>query len=207
MVPVEQAIEALATLPPWLIHVIVGAGAAVEAFLPPVPADVFVVAGGVLAAHGAVRPWTLVLVTWLSNSASATAIYYIARRYGARFFKLPAARWLLKAHQLEGMARFYRRWGVPAIFVGRFVPGWRAIVPVFAGFARMRASRALPTLIIASGLWHAALVRIGVLAGGNLDVFADHMAGAGRVLLWIALVGMALFMAWWWRTRQPGAPE
>jgi membrane protein DedA with SNARE-associated domain len=206
MVPVQQAIETLATLPPWLIHVIVGAGAALEAFLPPVPADVFVVAGGVLAAHGAVRPGTLFLVTWLSNSAAASAIYYIARQFGARFFKLPAARWLLKAHQLEAMARFYRRWGVPAIFGGRFVPGWRAIVPVFAGFARMPASRALPTLIVASGLWHAGLVRIGVLAGDNLDLIAGHMAGAGRVLLWIALVGTALFLVWWWRTIHPGTP-
>jgi membrane-associated protein len=203
--PIEQALEILVALPPWLIYVILALGAATESLFPPVPADVFAIAGGAVAAHGAVRPWAVFLVTWLPNVTAAVGVYWLARRHGARFFKMPLARWLLREHQLESMAHFYRRWGVPAIALGRFLPGWRAVVPVFAGFARMSARRVVPTFLIASAIWHGLLVQAGLVAGRNLDLIGAILAGAGRVLLVIGLALAVMLVAWWWHTRHPDA--
>lgn len=203
MGPVQQALQFFAALPAILLYLALGGGAALENVIPPVPSDAFVVAGGLLAARGVAQPWGVFLVTWLSNVGSAVGVYYVARRYGGAFFKMPLARWLIREHQLDHVAAFYARWGVPAIFVGRFLPGWRAMVPVFAGLSRAPASRVILPLVLASGLWYAFLVRLGYLAGRNLEAITGLLAELGQVLLWIALGLLAILVAWWWRTRHP----
>jgi membrane protein DedA with SNARE-associated domain len=201
MALVQQALRALAGLPEWLIYGILAAGAAFENIFPPVPADVFVLVGGVLAAHGFTDARAVFLLTWIPNASSAMGVYFLARRYGARFFKMPVARWLLREHQLEEMARFYQRWGIPTIFVGRLMPGWRAAVPVFAGLARMPPARVFAPVLVASAIWHGLLVWLGLLAGRNLSAVLAVFDHLSRTLLWIGLALLVLFAAWWWRTR------
>lgn len=188
-------------MPAVLLYAILAAGAALENIAPPVPADVFVVAGGILAAHGFALAWLVFLLTWLANAGSAVAVYLAARRYGGRFFRMPVARWLLRQHQLEQVGRFYARWGVAAILIGRLLPGWRAIVPVFAGVTRMSAGRTIPPLVLASGMWHGLLVYLGVLAGRNLESIVALLSELSRFLVWIGLALLVVVVAWWWRTR------
>jgi membrane protein DedA with SNARE-associated domain len=189
-------------LPPALIYLVLGVGAAVENVIPPVPADTFVLAGGLLAAQGAAHPWAVFVTTWLANTGSAIGIYAIGRRYGGQFFKMPMARWLLREHQLETIRAFYLRWGMAAIFFSRFLPAWRSMAPVFAGVSRMRARSVIPPLLLASGLWYGTLVYLGVLAGRNLDRIVLLFGDVSRVLLVLGLVVLVLVSTWWWRSRQ-----
>jgi membrane protein DedA with SNARE-associated domain len=200
---IQEVIRLFATLPPVLLYGVLAVGSAAENVVPLVPADAMVVAGGVLAAHAIVRPWLVFLLTWIPNASSAVAVYFVARRYGSQFFKMPIARWLLREHQLMQVAAFYRRWGVPVIFLGRFLPGWRAVVPVFAGVSRASAARVILPLVLASAIWHAILVRLGMLAGRNLAAIAGLVADVGQVLVWLALALLVALGAWWWRTRHP----
>lgn len=200
---IQQAVHALGAIPAVLLYAVLAVGAALENLVPPIPADVFVVAGGILAAHGIAMAWLVFLVTWLPNAASAVAVYFAAWRYGGRFFRMPVARWLLQQHQLEQVGRFYARWGVLAILVGRLLPGWRAMVPVFAGVTRMPGRRAIPPLVLASALWHALLVYLGVLAGRNLDSIVALLSALSQFLVWIGLALLLALAAWWWRTRHP----
>lgn len=201
MATIQEILRQLASLPAVLIYVVLGAGAAVENVVPPIPADTFVLAGALLAARGAANPWTVFLVTWIPNVASAVGVYYVARSYGRRFFKMPVARWMLREHQLEQIERFYHRWGVPAIFLSRFLPAWRAMVPVFAGVSRMPATRVIPPVVIASGLWYGMLVYLGALAGRNIRTIINVFNDLNTILLVVAgaLVGGAA--VWWWRSR------
>ena len=69
-----QILNTIASLPPLLIYAFIGAGAAVENFVPPVPADTFVLLGAFLSARGRVDPWAVFLVTWLLNVSSGFVI-------------------------------------------------------------------------------------------------------------------------------------
>lgn len=191
----------LASLPPALTYLILGAGAATENVIPPVPADTFVLAGALLAARGAADPWMVFLVTWLANVVSATGVYALARRYGRRFFQMPVARWLLREHQLVQIGAFYGRFGVPAIFLSRFLPGLRAMVPVFAGVSRMSAWKVVPPVVVASAVWYGLLVYLGAFAGRNLEAIAEIFNDVSGVLLWVAMGLVALVAVWWWNTR------
>lgn len=198
---IQEVLQWLMSLPAALIYLILAAGAATENVVPPVPADTFVLAGALLAARGAADPWLVFVATWLPNVLSAVGVYFAARRYGARFFRLPFARWLLREHQLEQIGGFYARWGIPAIFLSRFLPAWRAMVPVFAGVSRMSAWKVIPPVVIASGVWYGLLVYLGAFAGRNLEAILRIFEGVSDVLLWLAGALVMALGIWWWRTR------
>ena len=189
-------------LPPALIYVTIGAGAAIENIIPPIPADTFVLLGAFLAASGRADAVLVFLVTWVCNVATAVLVYRLAHRYGRGFFDTTAGHWLLRPNQLEKIGIFYERWGTPAIFVSRFLPAFRALVPVFAGVTRVPLSRVLPPLALASGLWYGILVYMGALAGRNWQAIVEFFGQFSSALLAVAAVLIVLVAAWWIRSRQ-----
>lgn len=188
-------------IPNVLVYLGLGAGAALENLVPAVPADTFVVLGGFLAALGDLQARWVFLATWLCNVSSALAMYRVGRTHGRGFFTVGWGRRLLNAHQMERLAVFFGRWGTAAVFLTRFLPGLRAVVPVFAGVTHQRPRSVVVPLAAASAIWYGALVWAGTLAGHHLDRVLDAL---GRVNLWLlaaALAVGALAARWWWRTR------
>ena len=201
----EQALELLDQLPTALIYLALGLGAALENFVPIVPADTFIVAGGFVSGIGNVDPMGVFLMTWGLNVAGAMAVYGIGHRYGKAFFAEGPGRRLLSIDQLGRLESFYERWGVSSIFLARFLPGLRALVPVFAGVTRQRPVRVLPPLMIASAIWYGGLVRLGFLTGENLDAVLTRLATANRVFLVVSVLVSSAVVAIWLRGRRPKA--
>jgi membrane protein DedA with SNARE-associated domain len=199
---VAALLEALEGLPPGLTYAVLGLGAAVENVFPPVPADTFVVLGSFLAARGEASLQTVFFVTWIANVASASAVYVAGRRYGADFFRHGFGRRLLNPVQVERLRGFYDRWGVWAILLTRFLPGLRAVVPVFAGVTQQTAPRVVFPIVVASAIWHAALVIAGGIAGRNLEAILRTLAGVNRTLVVVAVVVAVPAMIWWVMTRK-----
>lgn len=197
----------LSELPAPLIYVVLGTGAALENIVPVIPADTFIVIGGFVAGLGAVHAVPAFLFVWGFNVGGAMAVYAAGRRYGPRFFSDGPGRHLLAGEQMGRLEAFYARWGVAAIFAGRFLPGFRALVPVFAGVAGLGPYRVLPPVAVASAIWYGALVRVGYLAGDNLDAVVAALERTNRGLLAASVVLAALILAVWWRARRGGGGD
>jgi len=191
-------------IPDVVVYAALGAGAAVENVVPAVPADTFVVLGGFLAAVGDLQARWVFLATWLGNVASALAMYHVGRTHGRAFFTEGWGRRLLNPHQMERLALFFGRWGTAAVFLTRFLPGLRAVVPVFAGVSRQPPASVVLPLATASALWYGALVWAGTMAGHNLDRVLDALGSVNSWLLLGALAVGAAAARWWWRTRHHG---
>jgi membrane protein DedA with SNARE-associated domain len=169
--------------------------------VPPIPADTFVLIGSALAAAGRASPGLVFLWTWTANVVGALLIYGTAYRFGNRFFLTRVGRRLLHPRQLEEIGRFYARWGWPAIFISRFLPGLRAVVPVFAGVAQVRSARFVLPVASASAIWYGFLVWLGAVAGHNWEVVVAIMSRLGVLLLAVAAALGAGIAIWWLRTR------
>lgn len=170
--------------------------------MPPVPADTFVLLGAFLSGSGWIDPWVVFLVTWIPNVLSALLVYALARRYGQGFFNSRIGRRLLQPQQLEDVGRFYDRWGTPAIFVSRFLPAFRAVVPVFAGVAHVSFPRVFLPVTVASAIWYGTLVVMGAVLGRNWSTIVETFTRMSGVLGWSATICMVLVVAWWIRTRR-----
>jgi membrane protein DedA with SNARE-associated domain len=199
----EQLLSTLASLPPLLIYTFIGIGAAVENFVPPVPADTFVLLGAFLSAGGRANPWIVFFATWIMNVASASVVYLLAHRYGRRFFaEHHLGRLLINEKQMMHIGAFYDKWGTPAIFVSRFLPAFRAMVPVFAGVTHVSFGRVFIPLAAASALWYGLLVYLGAIAGNNWGAIMSFFGRASSVLLGVAAVLLAAFAYWWIKSRK-----
>lgn len=203
----NTVLDFLASQGPVLLYVLLGAGSALENFFPPVPADTFVLLGAFLAASGRADAWTVFLVTWLANTGAALLVYWTGYRFGRPFFQVGLGRYVLNPAQLRRLGEFYQRWGLPAIFFARFLPGLRAMVPVFAGVTHQRFRTVAFPVLVASGIWYGALVWAGATAGRNLPTILEVLGGANRALLVFAAVLFVVAGLWWVKTRGGGGEE
>jgi membrane protein DedA with SNARE-associated domain len=188
-------------LPEALIYVVIGVMAGLENIVPPVPADVIALAGGFLAGRGLTNPIVTFLVVWLCNVGTALLTYWVGRTYGTRFFQGRLGKMILQPGQMAKLGALYARHGGKVIFFSRYLPGFRAVVPIFAGTSGMTLPRTALPIALASGLWYGLIVYLGATAGRNWEQIRAQVETSGR---WLGLAALVLFAVvgwWWWKTR------
>ena len=198
---IEDIINALLGLPPTAVYTIIGVLAGVENVFPPVPADTAVAIGAFLSAGGRISAQAVFAVTWIANVVGAIMVYAAGRTIGRPFFQGRLGRRLLNPGAMVRLELLYRNYGTWGIFVSRFIPGLRAVVPPFAGVANLGALRVVLPLVVASGLWYAALTFVAATAVREIDEiieFARRLSLAGIVSAG-ALVAVVVFA---WRRRR-----
>ena len=188
----------MSQLPPAAVYTILALLAAVENVVPPVPSDAAVALGAVLSNRGLTTPLGVFLVTWVANLAGAAGVYFVSRRYGRRLFATPTGRRLLAPRSLAIIEREYLRFGVVGIFVSRFLPGIRAVVPPFAGLVNLSPLRTLVPMGAASAIWYGGITLLGTVIGAEWDRINRIILGVNRTLGVIAavliLVGLTAYL-------------
>ncbi len=178
-----------------------------ENFLPPLPADAAVAVGAFLSHEGLTAPVPVFLVVWLTNVAGATAVYYLSRYAGRAFFESRLGRRLLAPGALAVIERDYLRYGAIGIFIARFLPGIRAVVPPFAGLVGIPVWRSIPPLALASGIWYGAVTAVGAYLGTEWDRIAVLLGDLNRAFAIVGLlVATAVAIVLWVRRRRREDP-
>lgn len=171
--------------------------------LPPVPSDAAVALGSFLSHRHVTTPLAVFLVTWTANLLGAAGVYLAARRYGRRLFASPTGRRLLAPRSLAIMEREYLRFGVIGIFISRFLPGIRAVVPPFAGLVGLGPVRTFVPMGIASGIWYGGITMVGAFIGAEWSRITALVAGVNRTLGIVTLMVAAGAAVWYLvRARQ-----
>ena len=170
--------------------------AGVENVFPPVPADTAVALGAFLSNAGAVSAGMVFLITWTANVTTATSVYLAGRSLGRSFFTGRLGRRLLHPARLDRLERLYHDHGAWGIFLSRFIPGVRAVVPPFAGVARLSAWRAIPPMAIASGIWYGVLTFLAATAARSLDDLARLVGRLNWTVAVIAASGIVTIISW-----------
>lgn len=197
----ENIIERLAGVPLVVLYPMLGLLAAVENIFPPLPTDAVVAFGSFLAARGQGNPWATFLITWLSNVAGAAGMYWAGRRYGRSVLTRGYARWIGPEAEVR-LERSYRRYGIPSLFVSRFLPAVRAVVPIFAGAARLPFVPVVVIMALASGIWYAFLTVIAFRAGSDWETLQSTIANYSRAITILAVVMVLAAAAIWWKKRR-----
>lgn len=167
--PIEQF---LITISPLLVYVAVGVVIGIESFGVPLPGEIVLVTAALLSARPefGISPWG-VAIGGITGAIIGDSIgYAIGRRYGRSLFDRLGRRFpkhFGPAHVLFA-ERVFARYGVLAVFFGRFIALLRILAGPLAGALRMRygaflAANALGAVAWAGGTT-AGIYYLGVVA-------------------------------------------
>lgn len=196
----QGVLDWLSALPVAALYAAMFVAAAVENIFPPIPADTIVAFGSFLAARGQGTIIGSFLAVWLGNLAGASIMYAAGRRYGAS----QVEKRLLKdkGAAAEGRLRtLYERYGVGALFLSRFVPGVRAVVPPFAGALKVPFLLALAVMGVASGIWYGVVAWLAFRVGADWNALQGTIKEYGTVAAGIAITIVVLGAIIWFFKR------
>jgi len=161
-----------------------------------IPGETAAVLGGVDASRGHVNLPLMILIVVAAAIVGDNVGYEIGRQVGPRILRVR----ILDRHRrrLDDAQDFLARRGGSAVFLGRFVAFFRAVMPALAGTARMPYRKFLPYNAAGGLLWGTGFVVLGYLAG-NSYARVEKAVGRGAALAVLALVLAALLI---WRVRK-----
>src|SRR5215470_7457035 len=160
----------------------------------PVPEETVLVVAGYLVWVGRLR-WPPLLAVGIVSAVIGDNIgYWIGRRFGRAGLKRVAPH--LGIERLARAERFVARYGVLAVFVGRFVAGLRVLAGPLAGAMGLPFGRFFLANLCGALLFVPYAVGIGYAIAYGLGAYVERvhqlLGGAERV----ALIVVALLVAW-----------
>jgi hypothetical protein len=93
----------------------------------PLPEDITLVAGGIIAGLGYANVHAMVGVTMVGVLAGDAAMFLLGHHFGARLLRLPLFAWLLPPARYAKVQHKFERYGNRLMFVARFLPGMRGV--------------------------------------------------------------------------------
>jgi membrane protein DedA with SNARE-associated domain len=198
----EALLAWLGEMPVSALYLSIGLVSALENVFPPFPADITVAFGSFLAARGRGSPYSSFLVAWLGNLAGAGLVYYVSRRYGSSAFAARLEKWGGR-HAESRLQALYARFGIPALFISRFVPGIRALVPPFAGAMKLPVVPVALAVAAASGIWFALITWIAFFSAElGWENLRDRIMHVSSVAGIIAVILVALAAGFFYMHRR-----
>ena len=161
----------------------------------PVPAPLFLVAAGALAAAQKLGLMTALGLAIIACVLADWAWYEAGRRRGDRvlhflhrFARDP------DAHDRRAK-RTFARYGPPLLVLAKFVPGLDAVAPPLVGISRTGRLRFAALETFGASLWAGAYAGLGYLFSHDLDRAVAYAGRAGTVVAGLALAGVSLYAA------------
>jgi len=184
----------------FIIHVISAGGyagvaalMAIQSAAIPLPSEIIMPFAGFLASQGRFSLPLLALVGALGNVAGGSAIYWLGR-YGGRPLVERYGRFvLISRHDLDLADRFFARFGLFSIFVGRMLPVVNTFISLPAGISRARFAPFVVYTFFGSLIWSFALAYFGSRLGPQWLELRQRVHGLDYVVAVLVVIGGV----WW----------
>ena len=193
------ALDQILGAPAWVVLAVVGLVVFVEDALFVgfvVPGETAALLGGVAASRGHVSVVSVAVVAVLAAIVGDTVGYEVGRHVGPRVLRLKALE--RRAERLEAAQDLLARRGGAAVFLGRWVAFFRAVMPALAGTVRMPYPTFLAYNAAGGLVWGTVVVAAGYLAGTSYAQ-VERTVGRGSAVVVLAVVLVGLLV---WRLRK-----
>jgi membrane protein DedA with SNARE-associated domain len=171
----------------------------------PISSEIVVPLGGALASQGKLNLVLVVLVCSIANLAGSLIAFWLTRRYGERVVLSRAGRWMgLSRGHLRLANRFFDRFGLWAVFLGRLLPIVRTYISFPAGISKIGYVRFTLATLAGAIPWNFALAYAGYKLGQHYEQVA---ATLGPFAVPIAIGVVILLAVLWWLGRRAGEDE
>ena len=192
----------LSGLPPALVYAVVALLVFAEDALFVgfvLPGETAAVIGGVLANRGTVNIWALTALVVIAAILGDSVGFEVGRHFGDRLLNTRP----LRRHQtrLDKARALIRRRGAEAVFLGRFVSFFRALMPPLAAISHIPYRKFLLFNALGGLVWGVGFTLLGYFAGAAYSR-VEHLVGRilAGVVAGIVIVGLIV-----WRIRRRSA--
>jgi len=169
----------------------------------PLPEDITLVAGGVIAGLGYANVHAMFALTMFGVLLGDAAIFLLGHHYGARILQWRFVARVLTPSRYAKVQQKFERYGNRMLFIARFLPGMRTTVYLTAGMThRVSFLRFLLLDSVAALISVPFWVYLGYFGADNHEWLVKWM-GRGQSSLW-ALVGILALtlLALWLKHRR-----
>lgn len=135
----------------------------------PIPSEIVVPFGGVLAARGDESLWAVVVVATLANMVGSGIAYSLGRYGGRALFERYGKYVLISSHHLTRADQWFERHGEITVFLTRMMPGVRTFISVPAGVGRMSPIKFAAYSLLGAVPWNLGLALLGWYFGANWE--------------------------------------
>ncbi len=117
--------------------------------------------------------------------------YFLGRRYGHRW--IAQGFWLIKPQHLTKAQGFFDRHGAKSVFLGRFIPSVKELMPFVAGTVQMRRSTFMLWNLLGAMGWGLEWLGAGYLFAHSLNLVQLWLPRLGLLLLVVLLLYLLIW--------------
>ncbi|MGB7364726.1 MAG: DedA family protein [Rhodococcus sp. (in: high G+C Gram-positive bacteria)] len=160
-----------------------------------IPGETAAVIGGVAASQDHVNVAYMCAVVVAAAVIGDSVGFEIGKHFGPRLLALQMLD--KRRAKLDQASDLLARKGGSAVFLGRFVAFFRAVMPALAGMSRMPYPKFLTFNAIGGLVWGIGFVMLGFVAGNSYEKIAKTV-GTSATLIVVAVVIVGVIV---WRVR------
>jgi membrane-associated protein len=148
----------------------------------PFSEELMLLGAGYLAAIGFIR-WDLgLMLVFIGVIAGDNSAYFIGRQ-GGRLFDL-----IVSERKLKKAQRYTDKHGAKTVFIARFIPGMRWLVPIIAGASKMKYKKFFLYNTLGAVLVVPIIMSIGYYVGTSLEQIIIFTQDLNAIIFIAALV-------------------
>jgi membrane protein DedA with SNARE-associated domain len=188
----------LQTIPPLAVYLVVGAIIGIESLGIPLPGEIALVSAALLASRHTldINPVAVGAAATIGAIIGDTIGYSIGRRFGMSLFERLGNRF--PKHFGPGHValakRLFARWGVWAVFIGRFIALLRILAGPLAGALKMRYPHFLAANASGGLLWAGGTTAVVYYAGLAAERWLSRFSWIALVVAVLVGIGMTLLL-------------
>lgn len=192
-------VDRILGLPGWLVLLVAGLVVLAEDALFVgfvLPGETVALLAGAAARIGHAPLAGVLVVVILAAIIGDTIGYEVGRHLGVRVLRVPVL--ARRRERLDDARAFLARRGGSAVFLGRWIAFFRAVMPFLAGTSRMHYPKFLRWNALGGIVWGATVVLVGYAAGASY-ARVEKSFGRGAAVAVVVLVVIAVVV---WRVRR-----
>ncbi|MEJ2040589.1 MAG: DedA family protein, partial [Desulfosarcinaceae bacterium] len=164
------------------------------------PGSTVVLFLGALSARGYLDVGDLVWFCILGAVIGDNLNYFLGKKYGAKW--TGDGFWLVKPGHLEKAKQFMEAHGAKSVFLGRFIPSIKEIVPFIAGSVNMDRKKFMLWNVLGAVGWGCQWVFAGYLFAQSLNLAELWLTRAGLFFALIFIFGLFFYFVKWLIVRR-----
>ena len=166
-----------------------------ETIFPPIPSElIFPLAGfvGFNSNFTYIETFFMAVSGAVGATIGAIVIYLISFKIG-RIAIIKIGKYVFVSEKkIESAEKWFEKYGVYAVFLGRMAPGVRELISVPAGIARMPFTKFVTFTFLGSLIWSLILVFSGYFLGNSWDSLSETLSKYFPIISVITLLSIGI---------------